>query len=139
WNYPCPRAFSGAVVRILVLCLFCIVPMNTEFTVARAALKRRVWPWLKRGNVSIPTNSLLRILYSRLAIAWLVLRALPDCFSRRRPLLDINQSGRAALLAPNPFGREPDTASLPQTPTRDPQSCARNSAPNLPSSQRASE
>jgi len=112
WNYPCPRAFGSALMRALVLCLFSVCPMRAEFIVARAALKRRIWPWLRRGNVSIPIDSLLRILYSRLAIAWLVLRALPSCFSRREARLELSQPGRAAAISTrSPFAGEFDPAS----------------------------
>jgi hypothetical protein len=80
WNYPCPKIFDSPTVRFLVLVLFPLLPMKTEIIVARAILKRVLPLALRRGDVAILMNSLLRIVFCRLAIIWRLL----STFSKRR-------------------------------------------------------
>jgi hypothetical protein len=90
WNYPCPKIFGIPVVRCLVLVLFPLLPMKMEIIVARAVLKRRVLPSLQRGNIASVINSLLRIVFCRIAILWLFVS---ECFRRlvyRKTLLQID-------------------------------------------------
>lgn len=97
WKYPCPKIFGSTIVRTLVLFIVPFLPMKMELIVARAALKRRVLPWLRRGNVSVPIDSLLRIAYCRLALLWLLLRSAPGRLAHRRTPLELHRGGNASL------------------------------------------
>jgi Sulfotransferase family len=74
WRYPCPKIIGVPIVRCLVVLLFPFLPMKTEIIVARAAFRYRVLPSLRRRQWAILGHSLLRILFCRLAITWLLLR-----------------------------------------------------------------
>jgi hypothetical protein len=89
WNYRCPKIFGKPFVRRLVLVLFPFLPMKMEFIVARVVIKHRVLPSLRHGNISIAVNSLLRILFSRLAIIWLLARETSRRLISRKTLLQI--------------------------------------------------
>ena len=41
WNYPCPRVFKHALVRILTCLLLLVIPMRMEVMTARRAFKSR--------------------------------------------------------------------------------------------------
>jgi hypothetical protein len=90
WNYPCPKVFGKPIVRCLVLVLFPLLPMKTEIIVARAAFKRRVLPSLRHGNIALVMNSLLRLLFCRLGITWLLVREGSRRLAYRKILLQIN-------------------------------------------------
>jgi hypothetical protein len=95
WNYPCPRIFGNPIVRCIVFASLFFLPMKMEIIAARAALKGRILPAVRHGNISIAMRSLLGILFCRLAIIWLIV---PD-FVRRRAhrvtSLQLNQDSRA--------------------------------------------
>jgi hypothetical protein len=99
WKYPCPKIFGSTIVRMLVLFTVPFLPMKMELIVARAALKRRVLPWLRRGNVSVPIDSLLRIAYCRLAVLGLLLRSVPGRLARRKTPLELKRRENASLSA----------------------------------------
>jgi hypothetical protein len=90
WNYPCPKVFGVPIVRCLVLVLFPLLPMKTEIIVARAAFKRRVLPSLRHGNIALVMSSLLRLLFCRLGITWLLVREGSRRLAYRKILLQIN-------------------------------------------------
>jgi hypothetical protein len=75
WNYSCPKILGTPVVRCLVLVLFPLLPFKMEIIVARAVVKRRVLPALRRGNIAILMTCFLRIVFCRLAIISLLVRA----------------------------------------------------------------
>lgn len=95
WNYPCPKIFGKPIVRCLVLALFPLLPMKMEIIVARAVVKRRVLPSLRHGKFAILMNSLLRMLLSRLAIIWLLVREGFRRLAYRKTLLQINHTNDA--------------------------------------------
>jgi hypothetical protein len=66
WNYPYPKLFKHAVVRILSCILFLLIPMKIEIIAARTAIK--TLPSLRRGGFRYATNALVRIVISRVAI-----------------------------------------------------------------------
>jgi hypothetical protein len=66
WNYPYPKIFKHAVVRILSCILFLLIPMKIEIIAARTAIK--TLPSLRRGGFRYATNALVRIVISRVAI-----------------------------------------------------------------------
>jgi Sulfotransferase family len=68
WNYPCPKGFRHALLRILVFVAVFLKPMKIEIIVARAVLKLRVLPSLRRGNFGYAAGNVLRLVGSRLAI-----------------------------------------------------------------------
>jgi hypothetical protein len=87
WRYPYPKIFDWQSVRALVLMAGAFLPMKMEIIVARAAWRRRVWPWLRRGNIKIPIDTLLRLAFCRLAIFGYIAREVPQRLVRRkRPL-----------------------------------------------------
>jgi hypothetical protein len=72
WNYPCPKSFGNPIVRCIVFVPLFLVPTKMEIIVARTVFKRRILPSVRHGNISIVINSLLRMLFCRLAIILLV-------------------------------------------------------------------
>ena len=72
WNYPCPKGFRHALVRILVYIAVFIKPMKIETIVARSIVKMRVLPSLRRGDFGCAAGYLFRLIGSRLAIMLLL-------------------------------------------------------------------
>jgi hypothetical protein len=68
WNYPCPKGFRHALVRILVFMAVFLIPMKIELIVARAVLRLRVLPALRRGDFGHAAGNVFRLIGSRLAI-----------------------------------------------------------------------
>ena len=95
WNYPCPKIFGNPIVRCLVLVLFPLLPMKMEMIVARAVFKRRVLPALRHGDIATLMDSLLRILFSRVAIMWLFACEASRRLAYRKTLLQINHTNDA--------------------------------------------
>jgi hypothetical protein len=89
WNYPCPKIFGQPIVRFPILFLLPLLPMKMEIIVARSVFKRRVLPSLRHGNIRILLNSLLRMLFSRLAIMGFLIREASRRLVYRKTLLPI--------------------------------------------------
>ncbi len=94
WNYPCPRIYGNLIVRCLVFVSLLLVPMKMEIISARAIFKRRILPSLRHGNIPVVINSLLRILFCRLAIIWLLVPDFIRRCVRRKSLLQVNEKRR---------------------------------------------
>jgi hypothetical protein len=77
WGYPSPRAFDSRWVRLAAVLMAVFWPTKMEVIVAKAAWRRRVWPWLKQFRWRVPADTLMRLAYSRAAIARLALREIP--------------------------------------------------------------
>jgi hypothetical protein len=104
WDYSCPEIFGTPVVRCLVLLLLPLLPMKMEIIVARAVVKRRVLPSLRRGNIVIVINSLLRIVFCRLAIMWLLMRECSRRLLYRKTLSILRTCPQAACPVPASAG-----------------------------------
>jgi hypothetical protein len=89
WHYPCPKILGQPVVRFLVLFLFPLVPMRMEIIVARAVFRRRMLHALRHANISILVISLIRMLLSRLAITWVLMREATRRIAHRKTSLQI--------------------------------------------------
>jgi hypothetical protein len=89
WRYPCPKILGRPVARFLVLFLFPLVPMRMEIIVARAVLRRRVLHALRHANIPTAVVSLIRMLLSRLAITWVLLREAARRIAHRKTSLQI--------------------------------------------------
>jgi hypothetical protein len=63
WNYPCPRIFRYALVRVLTCVLVLPIPMKIELITARTALKR-----LASKDFGSAAKGLARICLGRVAI-----------------------------------------------------------------------
>jgi hypothetical protein len=72
WNYPHPKAFRHALVRILAYLAVFLMPLKIEIIVARAVVKSKVLPSLRRGDVGFAAVNLFRLIGSRLAIMLLL-------------------------------------------------------------------
>lgn len=83
WGYPCPRVFDYRLLRLAVILLAALRPTRMEAIVAKAAWRRRVWPWLKQGQWRVPADTLARIAFSRAAICHLAIREIPRRLIRR--------------------------------------------------------
>ncbi len=72
WKYPCPKIFRHRIVRCGVVVSLLPFPMKTEIVGASAILHRRIWPALRRGNISRVIKSLVGIGLVRLKIMLLL-------------------------------------------------------------------
>jgi hypothetical protein len=99
WNYPCPKAVGNPLIRCLVVLLFPFLPLKAETIVARAVFKRRVLPSLREGNRAIVMHSVVRILFCRLAITWLLVREGSRRLVHQKTLLQINHKHLSSLSA----------------------------------------
>ncbi len=84
WGYPYPKAFDHWFIRLAAIASAALLPTRMEGIVAKAAWRRRIWPFLRRGQWRTPADTLGRIVFSRLAIAFLVMREIPLRLFRRR-------------------------------------------------------
>jgi len=103
WEYPCRKTFKHAAFRYPVFLVLLLAPTKMEMVGARAVMKNRIVPALRRGNWLRVIKSLAAIGYCRVQIIGL----LAPAFFRRR-------LSPAALLEvrPNPGTGEPaETAS----------------------------
>jgi len=95
WNYPCPKIFRHAIVRLAVFVSLLLVPMKMEIVAARAVFKRRMLPALRHGDVPPAITSLLGIALCRLKIVWRLASAFVRRFAYRTTLLQVDNKKRA--------------------------------------------
>lgn len=93
WGYPCRKIFGNPLVRCAVFLPLLLLPMKTEIITARALFARRILPSLRRGDIFTATQSILRILFSRLMMISLLMAEFARRGSRRRTLLQVVHPG----------------------------------------------
>jgi Sulfotransferase family len=96
WDYPCPRIFAHRTVRCLMLVLLPLLPMKMEFITARGVIRRRLLPALRRGDVGVAADSVLRIVFCRLGVFWLLVREASRRLVHPKTLLATMRSGPPA-------------------------------------------
>jgi hypothetical protein len=97
WGYPYPKVFDYRLVRLLSIALAGLIPMRMEAIVAKAAWRRRVWPWLKRGHWRTPADTLARLAFSRVAIGYLAAREIWRRVLRRKHPVELSRTSAAPL------------------------------------------
>jgi hypothetical protein len=94
WNYPCPKAFAHASVRVLVALLFLLLPMRIEIITAKLLI--RSLPTMSLGNA---VNGFARIIASRAAIIVLLGMELGRRLVARKTVLTLRQGNVLANVA----------------------------------------
>jgi hypothetical protein len=70
WDYPCPKIFKHALVRVLTCVLVLLIPMKMEVIAARGFIKEL--PSLRSGGFRYAIKGLVQILICRLTIMSIV-------------------------------------------------------------------
>jgi hypothetical protein len=94
WNYPCRSIFGNPLFRCIVFVSLFLAPMKTEIIAARAILKRRILPAVRRGNISLAIKSLLAIGFCRLKIIYLLASVLFRRCAYETTLLQVDHKRR---------------------------------------------
>jgi hypothetical protein len=63
WNYPCPRAFAHAPVRVITCLLLLLIPFRIEIMVAKSLFRS-----LPKHGVGFALNGVVRLIAARAAI-----------------------------------------------------------------------
>jgi hypothetical protein len=90
WNYPYPKLFRNFMVRCIVFVSLVLIPMKVEIMGARAIFRSRILPALRHGKISVVINSLLRIVFYRMAIISLFTLEFVGRCTRGKALLQLD-------------------------------------------------
>ena len=100
WDYPCPKIFKHALVRVLACALILIIPMKMEIISAHGFIMK--FPSWRNRSLHYAIKGLMHILLCRFAIMSIVVVNLCRrlAFGRRTTRLSVIKASETAISVP---------------------------------------